>query len=86
MIFLADHPTLNFGEITGHDSAKYPIRTRGLVRACAHVANKVSGYRMSFSTRLISDPVDQWIANRSRNLSLGKEDGWISGAKSGLTR
>jgi lauroyl/myristoyl acyltransferase len=43
-------------------------------------------YRMGGAARKISDPIDRWIANRSRRLLLGKQSAWVSAPKPGLAR
>ncbi|CAN1566470.1 HtrB Lauroyl/myristoyl acyltransferase [Burkholderiaceae bacterium] len=43
-------------------------------------------YRMGGAARQIADPIDRWIANRSRRLLLGKQSAWVSAPKPGLAR
>ena len=49
-------------------------------------ATRAPRYRMGGATRQIGDPIDRWIANRSRKLLLGKQSAWVSGPKPGLAR
>jgi lauroyl/myristoyl acyltransferase len=74
---------------------------RPIIFCCIHLSNlgdvvgasivhefgyRAPDYRMGGATRQITDPIDRWIANRSRRLLLGQQHAWVSGPKLGLAR
>lgn len=72
IIFCSIHLS-NLGDVLGA-SVVHEFATRG------------QDYRMGGATRLITDPIDRWIANRSRKLLLGQQHAWVSAPKPGLAR
>ncbi len=74
---------------------------RPIIFCCIHLSNlgdvvgasivhelgyRAPDYRMGGAARQIADPIDRWIANRSRRLLLGKQPAWVSAPKPGLAR
>ena len=72
LIFCSIHLS-NLGDVLGASLVK-------------EIATKMPGYRMGISTMRLNDPVDRWIATRSRRLSFGHQQGWVTGPKTGLAR
>lgn len=72
LIFCSVHLS-NLGDVLGASLVK-------------EIATKMPGYRMGISTMYLNDPVDRWIATRSRRLSFGRQQGWVTGPRTGLAR
>jgi len=72
LIFCSIHLS-NLGDVLGASLVK-------------EIATKMPGYRMGISTMRLNDPVDRWIAARSRRLSFGRQQGWVTGPRTGLAR
>lgn len=52
----------------------------------AAIVDKLPQYRMGFVTRKISPGVENWIATRCRNQTLGNRNGWVLSGTRNLAR
>ncbi len=72
IIFCSIHLS-NLGDVLGASLVK-------------EISKKMPEYRMGISTMRLEDPIDHWIATRSRGLSFADQKGWVTGPRSGLAR
>ena len=72
IIFCSIHLS-NLGDVLGASLVK-------------EIARKMPEYRMGISTMRLIDPIDHWIATRSRRLSFAGQKGWVTGPRTGLAK